>query len=206
MAREASGIVSSANLARAGFEDSDLAAERLIALGPPAWPVVSILGRTADPDLALATLTRLHEVVADPAALLSTLEEDEGTAMRLLSVIGMSAALGEHLLRHPDHWRELTDPTLGSTRPPAYAVRGALLGAVGALVLIDAARLVVPYSQSDPVGPKALPMIVGGLLLICAVLLAVNVLRGGRGEAEAGEDGGEHDSTLERWQCSVQLT
>ena len=64
----------------------------------------------------------------------------------------------------------------------------ALLGAVGALVLIDAARLVVPYSQSDPVGPKALPMIVGGLLLICAVLLTVNVLRGGRGEAEAGED------------------
>ncbi|WP_353710381.1 tripartite tricarboxylate transporter TctB family protein [Arthrobacter sp. K5] len=64
----------------------------------------------------------------------------------------------------------------------------ALLGAVGALVLIDAAHLVVPYSQSDPVGPKALPMIVGGLLLICAVLLAVNVLRGGRGEAEAGED------------------
>jgi putative tricarboxylic transport membrane protein len=64
----------------------------------------------------------------------------------------------------------------------------ALLGAVGALVLIDAARLVVPYSQSDPVGPKTLPIIVGGLLLICAVLLAVNVLRGGRGEAEAGED------------------
>ncbi|PNH81845.1 tripartite tricarboxylate transporter TctB family protein [Arthrobacter sp. AFG20] len=64
----------------------------------------------------------------------------------------------------------------------------ALLGAVGALVLIDAARLVVPYSQSDPVGPKTLPIIVGGLLLVCAVLLAVNVLRGGRGEAEAGED------------------
>jgi len=64
----------------------------------------------------------------------------------------------------------------------------ALLGAVGALVLIDAARLVVPYSQSDPVGPKTLPIIVGSLLLVCAVMLAVNVLRGGRGEAEAGED------------------
>ncbi|MFP3461690.1 tripartite tricarboxylate transporter TctB family protein [Arthrobacter globiformis] len=64
----------------------------------------------------------------------------------------------------------------------------ALLGAVGALVLLDAARLVVPYSQSDPVGPKTLPMIVGALLLVCAVMLAVNVLRGGRGEAEAGED------------------
>jgi putative tricarboxylic transport membrane protein len=64
----------------------------------------------------------------------------------------------------------------------------ALLGVVGALVLIDAARLVVPYSQSDPVGPKTLPMIVGALLLVCAVLLAVNVLRGGHGDAEAGED------------------
>jgi putative tricarboxylic transport membrane protein len=64
----------------------------------------------------------------------------------------------------------------------------ALLGAAGALVLMDAARLVVPYSQSDPVGPKTLPLIVGALLLVCAVMLAVNVLRGGRGEAEAGED------------------
>lgn len=64
----------------------------------------------------------------------------------------------------------------------------ALLGAVGALVLFDAARLVVPYSQSDPVGPKTLPIIVGSLLLVCAVMLAVNVLRGGHGEAEAGED------------------
>jgi putative tricarboxylic transport membrane protein len=46
----------------------------------------------------------------------------------------------------------------------------------------------VPYSQSDPVGPKTVPIIVGALLLVCAVMLAVNVLRGGRGEAEAGED------------------
>ena len=64
----------------------------------------------------------------------------------------------------------------------------ALLGAAGALVLLDAARLVVPYSQSDPVGPKTLPIIVGALLLVSAVMLAVNVLRGGHGEAEAGED------------------
>ena len=64
----------------------------------------------------------------------------------------------------------------------------ALLGAAGALVLLDAARLVTPYSQSDPVGPKTVPLIVGVLLLVCAVLLAVNVIRGGHGEAEAGED------------------
>jgi len=63
-----------------------------------------------------------------------------------------------------------------------------LLGAVGALVIWDATRIVTPYSQSDPVGPKTLPYIVGALLLVCAVLLAVNVLRGGKGEAEGGED------------------
>ncbi|MBT2521525.1 tripartite tricarboxylate transporter TctB family protein [Arthrobacter sp. ISL-28] len=64
----------------------------------------------------------------------------------------------------------------------------ALLGAAGALVLLDAARLVTPYSQSDPVGPKTVPIIVGALLLVCSVWLAVNVLRGGHGEAEGGED------------------
>lgn len=64
----------------------------------------------------------------------------------------------------------------------------ALLGAVGMIVLIDAAGINSPYSQADPVGPRTLPYIVGGLLLICAVLLAVNVLRGGHGEAEGGED------------------
>jgi putative tricarboxylic transport membrane protein len=64
----------------------------------------------------------------------------------------------------------------------------ALLGAVGALILVDAAGLDVPYSQSDPVGPATMPYIIGSLLMACAVLLAVNVLRGGQGEAEEGED------------------
>lgn len=63
-----------------------------------------------------------------------------------------------------------------------------LLGAAGVVVFLDANRLAVPYSQSDPVGPKAVPYIVAGLLVVCAVLLAVNVLRGGKGEAEGGED------------------
>ncbi len=63
-----------------------------------------------------------------------------------------------------------------------------LLGAAGALVIWDATRIGTTYSQSDPVGPKTLPFIVGGLLLVCAVMLAVNVLRGGKGEAEGGED------------------
>jgi putative tricarboxylic transport membrane protein len=64
----------------------------------------------------------------------------------------------------------------------------ALLGALGVLILLDAIGLQAPYSQADPVGPKALPYIVAGLLLACAVVLAIDVLRGGRGEAEGGED------------------
>ena len=63
-----------------------------------------------------------------------------------------------------------------------------LLGAAGVVVFLDANRLVVPYSQSDPVGPKTVPYIVAALLVVCAVLLAVNVIRGGQGEAEGGED------------------
>ena len=64
----------------------------------------------------------------------------------------------------------------------------ALLAVVGIVVIVDATGLDVPYSQSDPVGPRTLPYLVGGLLLVCSVALAVNVLRGGRGEAEEGED------------------
>ncbi|GAA1875458.1 tripartite tricarboxylate transporter TctB family protein [Paeniglutamicibacter psychrophenolicus] len=64
----------------------------------------------------------------------------------------------------------------------------ALLGAVGALVLVDAVGLAVPYRQSDGLGPKTVPYIVAALLLVCAVMLAVNVLRGGAAEPEDGED------------------
>jgi len=63
-----------------------------------------------------------------------------------------------------------------------------LLGAAGVVVFLDANGLVTPYSKSDPVGPKTVPFIVAGMLVVCAVLLALNVLRGGKGEAEGGED------------------
>jgi len=63
-----------------------------------------------------------------------------------------------------------------------------LLGVVGVVVIVDAVGLDAPGTASDPVGPKAMPLVVGALLLVCAVALAVNVLRGGHGEAEEGED------------------
>jgi putative tricarboxylic transport membrane protein len=63
-----------------------------------------------------------------------------------------------------------------------------LLGVVGVVVLVDAAGIHAPYSQAAPVGPRTVPFLVAALLLVCAVGLAVNVLRGGHGEAEEGED------------------
>ena len=64
----------------------------------------------------------------------------------------------------------------------------AVLAVLGAVVLVDALRIHTDFAQRGPVGPKAVPVVVGVGLLVVAVLLARDVLRGGRGEAEGGED------------------
>jgi putative tricarboxylic transport membrane protein len=63
-----------------------------------------------------------------------------------------------------------------------------LLLVLGGVVLWDASRINTGVAQAGAVGPTAVPILVGILLLVCAVALAVDVLRGGRGEAETGED------------------
>ncbi|MCX4910978.1 tripartite tricarboxylate transporter TctB family protein [Streptomyces sp. NBC_00878] len=63
-----------------------------------------------------------------------------------------------------------------------------LLLALGLLVLTDALTMDVEITQRGPVGPKTVPIVVGIGLLVIAALLAVDVLRGGHGEAEGGED------------------
>ncbi|MEU0088432.1 tripartite tricarboxylate transporter TctB family protein [Streptomyces sp. NPDC006274] len=65
---------------------------------------------------------------------------------------------------------------------------GLLLLVIGVLVLTDALTMDVDLTQRGPVGPRTVPIAVGVGLLVVAVLLAVDVLRGGRGEAEGGED------------------
>jgi putative tricarboxylic transport membrane protein len=44
------------------------------------------------------------------------------------------------------------------------------------------------FVQRGPVGPRTVPVVVGCALLVVAAVLTVDVLRGGRGEAEGGED------------------
>ncbi|HSF26731.1 MAG TPA: bifunctional [glutamine synthetase] adenylyltransferase/[glutamine synthetase]-adenylyl-L-tyrosine phosphorylase, partial [Actinomycetes bacterium] len=131
-------------LARHGFADAQ-AAERLLVdpvlAGQPANRdrLVEALGASADPDLALRGLVRLAEAAPDRDALMAALREDDGLRERLLAVLGFSAALGEHLARHPEHWHVLRED---GRRPAPDDVRRMLLRAVGADP--DAAAPVAP--------------------------------------------------------------
>jgi [glutamine synthetase] adenylyltransferase / [glutamine synthetase]-adenylyl-L-tyrosine phosphorylase len=124
-------------LARLGFADptraeGDLRGPVLAAVigpGPDVFDedLVVDLGRTADPDLALIGLVRLLEgwnglgdvaaaAPADPgpvgpggADLLELVRSGGPARSRLLAVLGSSAALGDHLARHPQSWATLTE-------------------------------------------------------------------------------------------------
>ncbi|HYA50676.1 MAG TPA: bifunctional glutamine-synthetase adenylyltransferase/deadenyltransferase, partial [Streptosporangiaceae bacterium] len=122
----------SARLARMGFADP-ARAERLaggdLALdidGGDAGLLAALAG-AADPDLALAALARMPR----GAEFLTALHQDADLARRLALVLGASAALGDHLARHPEGWRLLrgAEPL---ARPSAGELRSALLTAVGA--------------------------------------------------------------------------
>jgi putative tricarboxylic transport membrane protein len=63
-----------------------------------------------------------------------------------------------------------------------------LLLVLGGVVLWDASRINTGVAQVGAVGPTAVPYLVGALLVVCAIALTVDVLRGGHGEAEGGED------------------
>ena len=62
------------------------------------------------------------------------------------------------------------------------------LALVGVVVIVDASRIGVVTSSNDPIGPRAMPFVVGILLLVGSVFYALDVARGGVGEQEAGED------------------
>ena len=78
----------------------------------------------------------------------------------------------------------------GATREQGRSEFGValFLGALGLLVVVSALLLPESRIARGPVGPAAVPMVVGGLLVVTSVFLAVDVWRGGRGEPEGGED------------------
>lgn len=63
-----------------------------------------------------------------------------------------------------------------------------VMTALGVVILIEARGISEAIAGNNPVGPRLVPYVVGVLLIVVAALLAVDIARGGRGEAESGED------------------
>ncbi len=126
------GTTLAGRLASLGFADASRA-ERLIT-GELALDVrgadaelVEALAAAADPDAALAGLARL----APDAGLLAALRAEPCLRGRLTAVLGASAALADHLARHPADWRELGGPAAASGPEPGE-LRAVMLASTGA--------------------------------------------------------------------------
>ena len=117
-------------LARMGFADVPRAERELAALGitSEGHPVLAAAAQAADPDLALAGLAQIAE--RDPGVL-RALSEDAALRRRLSAVLGVSKAMADHLIRHPEDLAVLRGQE-ASRRLDAKAVRAEFLRAVAA--------------------------------------------------------------------------
>jgi len=132
-------------LARLGFDDAESSLRVLQQVPELSEDLFAAIGAAASPDLALRSLARILEHADDADQLLRALDDDTDLRSRLLAVLGLSAALGDHLVRHPECWHDLTGPGLAECRPRADAVREQLVGAVAAIddeaAAVDALRV-----------------------------------------------------------------
>jgi [glutamine synthetase] adenylyltransferase / [glutamine synthetase]-adenylyl-L-tyrosine phosphorylase len=87
-------------LARRGFTDTGRALAIIEGWDARHDAIVDLVAKAADPDLALAALDRLGDVVP---GLLDRLAGSPALARNLILVAGCSAALGQHLIGFPDH-------------------------------------------------------------------------------------------------------
>jgi [glutamine synthetase] adenylyltransferase / [glutamine synthetase]-adenylyl-L-tyrosine phosphorylase len=127
-------------LAAMGFADTARAQRLLGDLGIDVGdvadrPLMHALAGSADPDQALAALARM---TPEPELFLA-LRDDAGLRDRLITVLGVSAALADHLGRHPADWRLLAGDTPFPDGSSSGELRAELLAAVGAAGSQDAA-------------------------------------------------------------------
>lgn len=103
------------SISRRGFDDTRRAESLLAdpALAPLAEvrdDLVAALTRAADPDSALLGLVRVVESAGDEVeALLAALRDDEAARARIIGAMGVSTALVDHLVAHPEQWRDAVD-------------------------------------------------------------------------------------------------
>ena len=155
------GVRTAQRLARLSFVAAHRAGE-LLAAPPLLWwdpaanapvddhaaAVIAALGRSADPDAALAALAAMV-ACTDGDELREAIGASGQLRARLVGVLGVSAALAEHLVANPGDWRGLVgdyDAAAGASR---------LAAAVGA----DRCRPVTGTagSRATTTGPAAVP-------------------------------------------------
>jgi glutamate-ammonia-ligase adenylyltransferase len=175
--RQTSG---SGRLARLGFTDPDVAARRLHSMGladPPENEVLAAVAAAADPDLALAALDRLLGAATDRLQLLAALREQAGLRQRLIGVLGASAALGEHLARHPVDWWVLADERAAAVRPSRFGLESTMRAAVRETEPLDALRLayrrcLLDLAARDLTGALAVEEVAGELADLAGATLS----------------------------------
>lgn len=129
-------------LARRGFADAGAALSMLQDWDAGQEVVLDLVLGSADPDLALAGLDRLHSRLPD---LRARLLASPVLARHLVRVLGASASLAQHLRAHPEHV-DLLDCELVQT--PAAELRRRLVTVTGADP--DAAVPVATDLTADP--------------------------------------------------------
>lgn len=78
-------------------------------------------------------------------------------------------------------------------KQPSEFLVVALLAGFSGLIVWDTLTARADLMQRGPVGPRTMPLLVAGLLLLCAVILAAQILRGGVGQPEDGVPGERSD-------------
>jgi glutamate-ammonia-ligase adenylyltransferase len=113
-----------------GFTDVPKAERGLAVLGitSEGHPLLASPAQAADPDLALTGLTQVAE--RNPG-LIGALSEDPELRARLSTVLGVSKAMADHLVRHPEDIAVLRGQE-ASQRPDPKNIRAEFLRAVAA--------------------------------------------------------------------------
>ncbi|KUG51650.1 glutamine-synthetase adenylyltransferase [Serinicoccus chungangensis] len=193
-----------ARLARGGFQDSGRAGRLLEEVlerlgGPDAEPEVDVtalvadLGAGADPDAALLLLVRLLDPRSTGAdgrrcdeLALPVVRAGGEPRRRLLSLLGGSAALGETLLRHPEHVRDVAEGLSPEPWSIVEAVRGQR-GRAGMDALRVAYRCqLLRVATADLTSPEPVALLpaVGGALADLASAALEGALLLARAEVE----------------------
>ena len=176
------------HLAAMGFADTARAEALLAELGIPegsaddgSEQLLQALSSAADPDLALAALVRM----VPGSELRLALRHDPGLRDRLVSVLGASAALGDHLSRHRGDWRLLAGECPFPDEDAATELTGELLAAVEAAtdpataLRIAYRRRLLQLAALDLTGARSLDEVMAGLsdLATAALAAALTIAR-----------------------------